>query len=305
LREKNLFHRNKEKTKRTVCLSKANHSQHSPSSTIKKPFFAQGSSFRDRTTRVLLNCTKLISLNFSSNTFISFKLETALVQSFQTQVLYILEDQDQDPPKTLRKTLLYNKERHIQTIIHEDKRDLRPQIRAFKCLQSLKFLSDYFFTSYLAEAKKLLYLKKFCQSIKGLCKLQHLHLQIDSFSSLGMISTLNSCKRLLKALTTLKIRIMWDPWEYDDDVRFFGALLKNKNILKSTTHLHPNCIEMTSAFQLFKEILASCPKLVSLRLETRLQNPKEIPPENCVSVDSQYLRTLTYLDSLEIFYSSS
>jgi len=219
------------------------------------------------------------------------------------RILHVFQgDQSQNQSQNLRRTLLYNKEKHIQSFYDGDKLDPEDFIREIKAFAGLKSLKT------LSKSHSSFALRKICQYIRYFYKLEHLEVQIDSKMSMSAISEIDSYKRLLDSLRTLKIDCRWRfKWNEDpeDNINLFRALVENKNILKSTTSLKLGPLKDQAFYELFEKTLASCPKLGSLMFGTDNLRPDDdswenpgLKAEDYKPIDYQYLQALGSLHHL-------
>ena len=187
----------------------------------------------------------------------------------------------------LRRTLLYNKERHLQAIIYEDwerfqySKSFLKEIQAFTGLQALKlpFIETH---PLVDKTENLYYLKKTCQSLKILHLLENLEFEISCKEYLATISRIHNWQKLLSSLKTFKINYFSDLG-VDPNLSDFKALLNSKDLLKYITHLKLGCLEGPSFYKVFEDILACCSKLVSLCWKIARVYPAHMNDVQCFS----------------------
>jgi len=219
----------------------------------------------------------------------------------RTKILHIFQGyQNFYWRKGLRRTLLYNKEKHIQTfyngsgILFLYSKHLAQEVRAFTGLRSLKLQSQSQFGSLVSRPQRLYYLRKICKEMKGLRKLEHLELQINSTNYLKAISAINSDEKRLKSLKTLKVDCFWKD-NSNHSTNILKGLLKSKNILKSTTHLSLSSLSHETLSDLLEETLTCCPKLIFLSFAIDQPKPEESPREEYIP--------RSYFQALENFHN--
>jgi len=232
---------------------------------------------------------------------IGVRTESTISKVKSIKILRFFQDStNRSQSKNLQRTLLYNKEKHIQSCSsYRPLKSLAQDIKTYSGLQTL-FLRDPIH-SYSDPVLQFPSLKKISKLFRVLVNLKQLLLKIVCEQYLQSISKINSCNRALDSLETLKI-LFYCPTE-GRDAKLLTRLLTYKNILRATTHLNLVCSESKVSHEICHTY---CPKLTHLdfregwsRNNKSLLTPTETP--SCFPD----LRSLNNLRTLKIRISTT